>query len=55
MWDDLLTVALVAAVSWLAAYAFYWYTSRQQRQIEAEIEQVRQLLETPKQDNDGKQ
>lgn len=46
MFDNLLTVAGLIAIFWIAAFVFYMFTSRQQQKIAGEIEQLNQQLES---------
>lgn len=41
---SLVTVAIIALVLWIGAFAFYLYTSRQHSRIESELEKVRTML-----------
>lgn len=45
MLDNLTLLALIIIVVWVATLAFYFYTSRQQKEIREELEAVRDLLE----------
>lgn len=44
MFENLLMVGIVIAIFWVACFAFYLYTSRQQRQIAAQIEALKSRL-----------
>ena len=46
--DNLTLLAVIIIVVWMAALAFYFYTSRQQKEIREELEAVRALLEEDK-------
>lgn len=43
--DNLTMLAIVIIVFWLGALAFYFYTSRQQRDIRADLDALRARLE----------
>lgn len=45
MLDNLTLLALIIIVVWLATLAFYFYTSRQQKDIRQELDEVRALLD----------
>jgi preprotein translocase subunit YajC len=45
MLDNLLTVAIIIIVLWLGAMAFYFYVSRRQRELEEDIEKLRERLD----------
>lgn len=45
MFENLLVVAIIAMVLWLASYGIYLYTSRQQQDIARDIEAVEEMLE----------
>ena len=45
MLDNLTLLAIVIIVVWAATLVFYFYTSRQQKDIREELEEVRALLE----------
>lgn len=51
MLDNLTLLALVIIVVWAATLAFYFYTSRQQKEIREELEAVEALLEEDKEAN----
>ncbi|HEX6385764.1 MAG TPA: hypothetical protein VF177_13925 [Anaerolineae bacterium] len=44
MLDNLPLIAIVLIILWLAAFAFYMYTSRQQRDIENELDALKKML-----------
>lgn len=44
MLDNLTLIAIVIIVLWLAAFAFYMFTSRQQPRIEEELEALKEML-----------
>jgi hypothetical protein len=44
MFDNLLTVAGMIAIFWIACFVFYMFTSRQQKSIAADIEQLKGQL-----------
>jgi len=44
MLDNLSVIAIVLIVLWLAAFAFYIYTSRQQQDIEEDLEALKKML-----------
>lgn len=44
MFENLLTVAGMIAIFWIACFVFYMFTSRQQKSIAAEIEQLKGQL-----------
>jgi hypothetical protein len=43
--DNLTILAIVIIVFWLGALAFYFYTSRQQRDIRSDLDALRTRLE----------
>ena len=45
MFDNLMVVALIIIVLWLGAMAYYFYVSRQQRDLADEIEKLREQLD----------
>lgn len=45
MLDNLVLVAVVIIILWLGAMAFYFYISRQQRDLAEEIEKLRDQLD----------
>ena len=48
MFTNLLIITVLIIAFWMAATAFYLYTSRQQESLEKEIEAVQQLLDKSK-------
>lgn len=44
MFDNLMLVAVIAIILWIGIYAFYMVTSRQQRQLQQDIEALDDLL-----------
>ena len=42
--DNLLLLAIVIMSMWLGVMAFYFYTTKQQQPLQAEIEKLRQML-----------
>jgi len=45
MFDNLLLIAILVIVFWLSILIFYLYTSRQQQNLQADIETLRQMLD----------
>ncbi|MBK8901807.1 MAG: hypothetical protein IPM53_11525 [Anaerolineaceae bacterium] len=45
MFENLTLVIVLIAVLWLGAFAFYLYTSRQQKNIADEVEQLQKRLD----------
>jgi Na+/melibiose symporter-like transporter len=45
MFDNLMLVAGLIAIFWIACFLFYMVTSRQQKKIAGQIEQLNQQLE----------
>lgn len=45
MFENLTLVIVLITVLWLGAYAFYLYTSRQQKNIADEVEQLEKRLD----------
>jgi preprotein translocase subunit YajC len=43
--DNLLILAMVIIVFWLGVMAFYFYTSRQSRDLEQDINDLRAMLD----------
>ena len=54
MLDNLSVIAVVLIVLWLAAFAFYIYTSRQQQEIEEELEALKKMLGPADTDESGR-
>jgi preprotein translocase subunit YajC len=48
MFTNLLIITVLIIAFWMAATAFYLYTSRQQESLEKEIEAVQKLLDKSK-------
>lgn len=44
MFDNLLLIAIVTIVVWLATYGFYLYTSRQHQDLQHTLDELRQHL-----------
>lgn len=44
MFENLIIVAIIAAVLWLGGYAFYVYISRQQQDIAHDIQSLEDML-----------
>jgi CcmD family protein len=44
MFENLMVVAIVAAVLWLGAFAYYLFTSSQQKDIAREIDELEKQL-----------
>lgn len=44
MLDNLPLLALIIIVFWLGALAFYFYTSRQQKEIRGDLDALREML-----------
>jgi len=45
MFENLTLVIVIITVLWLGAYAYYLYTSRQQKNIADEVEQLQKKLD----------
>lgn len=45
MLDNLTLLAVVIIVFWLGALAYFFYTSRQQKEIQEELDVLRDMLE----------
>ena len=45
MFENLTLVIVIITVLWLGAYAYYLYTSRQQKNIADEVEQLEKRLD----------
>lgn len=45
MLDNLTLLAVVIIVFWLGALAYFFYTSRQQKEIQEELDILRDMLE----------
>lgn len=43
--DNVIILAVVIIVMWLAVMGFYFYTSRQSRKLEEEINELRSILD----------
>ena len=43
--DNLVLVAVIIIILWLGVMGFYFYTSRQSRELEKEINELRAMLE----------
>lgn len=50
MFDSLIVVAIVIMVLWLGALAYYFYVSRQQKELGQEIEKLREQLDSMERD-----
>ena len=50
MFANLLVVTILIIVSWVAAAAYYLYTSRQHESLEQDIEALQALLDKSRQD-----
>ena len=50
MFSNLLIITIVVIVFWLAATAYYLYTSRQQESLEKEIVSLQAMLDKTNQD-----
>lgn len=52
MFDNLTLIAAVVIVFWLGVFAYYMITSRQQQNLQQDIEELQQMLgeETPDED-----
>lgn len=44
MFENYLLIAIVIIILWVAGFAFYLFTSRQQRDLEDEVEDLRKML-----------
>ena len=45
MFDNLTVIAIIIIAAWVVTLAFYFYTSRQQREIRQELDELRSLME----------
>jgi flagellar basal body-associated protein FliL len=45
MLNNLTLIGIVIIVLWIAAAAYYLYTSRQQKELASEIEEIREILD----------
>jgi len=45
MFENLTTIAIIASILWMGLIAFYVYTSRQQKDIQKDIEELEALLD----------
>lgn len=52
MLDNLNLLAILIIALWAAAIAYYFYTSRQQKEIRKDLEQLRAMLDEDKEDPD---
>jgi uncharacterized protein HemX len=52
MFDNLLLVIIIIIALWLGAYGYYWLTSRQQKDIADQIEQLQQKLDEVEREED---
>lgn len=50
MLDNLTLLAVLIILFWLGAIAYYFYTSRQHRQIRDELDELRKMLENDTQE-----
>jgi preprotein translocase subunit YajC len=48
--DNLTLLAAIIILFWLGAIAYFFYTSRQQREIQEELDALRQMLENDAQE-----
>ncbi|MCA9958979.1 MAG: hypothetical protein R3E31_24275 [Chloroflexota bacterium] len=44
MFDNLVLIAIVVTVMWLASFGFYLYTSRQHRTLQQEVNALKRRL-----------
>ncbi|MCP4419719.1 MAG: YdgA family protein [Chloroflexi bacterium] len=44
MFDNLMLVIIIIVVLWLGLYSYYWFTSRQQKDIADQVEQLQRKL-----------
>ncbi len=51
MFENLLVVAGIAMLLWLGTYAYYLYTSRQQKLISEEINVLEKMLDSLSENN----
>ncbi len=45
MFESLIVVAILAMVLWMGSYLYYPYTSRQQKQLEADSNSLEKMLD----------
>ena len=45
MFENLTTVAIISSVLWMGLIGFYVYTSRQQKDIQQDIQELEELLD----------
>ena len=45
MFENLTTIAIITSVLWMGLTGFYVYTSRQQKDIQKDIEELETLLD----------
>jgi CcmD family protein len=45
MFENLTLLAIIIIVAWLAALAYFFYTSRQQADIRRELEELREMMD----------
>jgi DNA-binding GntR family transcriptional regulator len=52
MLNNLALIGILIIVLWIAAAAYYLYTSRQQKELTSEIEEIREILEKSENGNE---
>ena len=50
MFENLMIIVVIVVVLWLIGFALYLYASRQQQELKAQIEDLRQLLDAEGED-----
>ena len=45
MFDNLLLTSILIIILWVVGFGFYLYTSRQQRSLQDEVENLEQMLD----------
>lgn len=51
MFDNLLLIAIVIMIMWVGVLAYYLITSRQQADLQKDIEFLREMLDKPENKN----
>jgi heme/copper-type cytochrome/quinol oxidase subunit 2 len=53
MFENLMVIVVIVVILWLVGFAVYLYASRQQQDLTAQIEDLRQLLNGEGEDAEG--
>jgi len=53
MFENLMVIVAIVVILWLVGFAVYLYASRQQQDLTAQIEDLRQLLNGEGEDAEG--